>query len=63
MEGGGHLRHFRRPRHLQKISDATGAWSHTFKLGHLGSYYFKARFAGDSEWLASSSVSKRVYVR
>lgn len=38
-------------------------WSYTTTPGRHGSYYFKVKFAGDSEWLASGSSHKRVYVR
>ena len=38
-------------------------WAYTYTPGLRGSYYFKARFAGDSEWLASSSTYKRVTVK
>jgi hypothetical protein len=38
-------------------------WSYTYKLTRRGPYYFKARFAGDGEWLASSSASRKVSVR
>jgi hypothetical protein len=38
-------------------------WSYTYKLTRQGSYYFKARFAGDGEWLASSSLYRKVSVK
>jgi hypothetical protein len=44
-------------------ASSTGKWSYKLYPGYHGSYYFKATFAGDSEWLASSSSSKRVYVK
>lgn len=44
-------------------ASSTGKWSYKLYPGYHGSYYFKAKFAGDSEWLASTSASKRVYVK
>lgn len=38
-------------------------WSYTYKPSKHGTYYFKARFAGDAEWLPSNSTYKGVYVR
>jgi hypothetical protein len=44
-------------------ASSTGTWSVKIYPSYRGSYYFKAKFAGDSEWLASSSTYKRVYVK
>ena len=38
-------------------------WSYTYKLTKHGNYYFKVHVAGDSEWLASWSVYKKVYAK
>jgi len=44
-------------------ASSTGVWKYKLYPGYRGSYYFKAKFAGDTEWLPSSSASKRVYVK
>lgn len=44
-------------------ASSTGKWSASFKPTLRGYTYFRATFAGDSEWLASASAYKRVYVK
>lgn len=45
------------------VASSTGKWSYTYTPRYRGSWYFKARFAGDSEWLASSSTYRKVVVK